>query len=743
MQAVNRLVGVVQIKLKVEEATSQSDAAPIYLLDEVVAMAGSRSDTVRATADAVLRRLQNRSPVVKQKALRLVKHAGARGSGELRTALAQQSGLLRELTHFRCDPDPFTGDLVWKRVQEAARDALEAVHGPGPEAQAPGMQRDSALRGRIQGFGSDVGSSRGGGGGSGSGMVGFGSDSLGPSSGMLGFGSDSYQPASAYSSFSSAYAAPAQQASDGAPPGGTGGDGSVSLPGGGASLSGGAPPLSKGSSSAGGVGAAHPAEKRLVDRLCTPAGLRAAPEHGDLQAFVDGLAPLSGGAAAQLLEEKLVRGFGGGRGEEGCAYGDARAWQGEAGRAVRVRAKSDASLDESRASDKGPWQATLRALYAVQAAAAQGGGGGGGAACGELAAHFRTAPDALCRAAASPQASVRQQAQRVLGALGLDGGGGAGAVQPAAAAAPAAAPDLLGGVEEEGAGSDAETSAADLLEGLQLGPGQQTGGAPAAGAAAPPPAAPAAPPPSAVDLLASLDFGDAAAAPAANQGPLPLAIDLFGGGGLLQCPAAPLVSLGVPGATAPWPAGAAAAPAASSSGGGGGIGDLLGGLDLGPAVASPAGKQPLRAAGTPSLSQQPHPQPQPQQSLGSLVFSLHQQHPQQQPLHAATQQQQAPQAMPSLGYTTSLPAPLPAMGGQAMRPSSESAAALVLPHLACRAAQPCMLPVCAHVLSRATDAKPRVDAGGPGPSVGEIHAPGGGASFNFVSDHLNSLRRGK
>lgn len=50
-------------------------------------------------------------------ALKLVTHIGRRGGADLRRLMARQSGVVRDLLHYRCDPDPFKGDTVWKRVQ--------------------------------------------------------------------------------------------------------------------------------------------------------------------------------------------------------------------------------------------------------------------------------------------------------------------------------------------------------------------------------------------------------------------------------------------------------------------------------------------------------------------------------------------------------------------------------------------------------------------------------------------------
>jgi hypothetical protein len=70
-------------------------------------------------------------------ALRLVKHAAQKGSPELRRALARYATAVRELTTFRCAPDPFKGDIPWKRVQEYAKEALDALHAAPAAQSAP------------------------------------------------------------------------------------------------------------------------------------------------------------------------------------------------------------------------------------------------------------------------------------------------------------------------------------------------------------------------------------------------------------------------------------------------------------------------------------------------------------------------------------------------------------------------------------------------------------------------------
>lgn len=75
-----------------------------------------------------------------------------------------------------------------------------------------------------------------------------------------------------------------------------------------AAAAGGGRPLGGGGGSASAAAAEAAAEAKLVDRLCAPAGLRAAPSREDLQAFVAAVSALDGLAVARLLEQKLVGG---------------------------------------------------------------------------------------------------------------------------------------------------------------------------------------------------------------------------------------------------------------------------------------------------------------------------------------------------------------------------------------------------------------------------------------------------
>ena len=288
-----------------------------------------------------------------------MKHIAQRGAPDFRQALARQSAAVRDLTHFRCAPDPFKGDIPWKRVQEYARDTMEALHaapvaaGAAPSSPSLGVSsllgvasgfsaktempplqaayiptiRDSlcitdsvcCIQGRIQGFGSDVGGS--------SGMMGFGSDSQGSGGGgrvpMRGFGSGSggltAAPESMLDSFSSgmkdltdramgAMSRPQHRLMHS----GDSNDGGFGFGGGGGGESysyaparvvhePAAPPRAP--------QAAASSEQRIVDRICTPKGLKVAPGSEDLAAFVEAAAAADGMDLAAALQKKLVSSF--------------------------------------------------------------------------------------------------------------------------------------------------------------------------------------------------------------------------------------------------------------------------------------------------------------------------------------------------------------------------------------------------------------------------------------------------
>ena len=70
--------------------------------------------------------------------------------------------------------------------------------------------------------------------------------------------------------------------------------------------SGAAPPGAAAAAAAAAAAGGSQQEARAVDKVCTPAGLRAAPDREDLQAFVEAVSSLDGREVARLLQERMV-----------------------------------------------------------------------------------------------------------------------------------------------------------------------------------------------------------------------------------------------------------------------------------------------------------------------------------------------------------------------------------------------------------------------------------------------------
>ncbi|GLC64790.1 AP-4 complex accessory subunit Tepsin [Pleodorina starrii] len=366
-------------------------------MDELAEMARGSAESSEKIADRIAKRLQNKSPVVKFKALRLIRHLLNKGCGQFQRSMQRHANLVREHTHYKGEPDPFKGDTPNQRVRDAAKEASEALF------NTVMAQPVTSLGSRIQGFGSSAappqpsyhssnngaGSGASGAGTSGSRMVGFGSNS-----------SSYAAPAATTSGNGSAGGSSFTQRGVNRPLTGSYGDG------------GGAGPASGGYGGGGGYTAPPVmatevlgSEAQLVDSVCTPGGMRLAPDPDDLRRFVEAAGSVDGLKLAELLRDKM--------------------------------------------ESSGPWQQLLRALYALEAVLLQG----ATQACGEIAVMFQSDPGPVQAAAGHTQAAVRERAGRVLKLLIGDdkpAAAAAAAVQapaPAPVAVPQAAVDLLGGLD--------------------------------------------------------------------------------------------------------------------------------------------------------------------------------------------------------------------------------------------------------------------------------------------------------
>lgn len=412
---------------KVEDATSTKDEpAPVYLLDEIVALANSSPESAQGIADHVIKRLGNKSPIVKFKALRLVKHLCLKGALQFQRCMQRHSGAIRELQHYRGEQDPLKGDAPNHRVRELAKETTEVLFSVINTAQNSSLSN----QGRIQGFGSGVPEGRSGppstSGGlpsGGSKYVGFGSTP--PPSSTPSYSSTNPTIASAVASVTSAASSamgamgllrntPTERSSERSydspprtfdPPTYTSGPTSIPLT----------------------ASQVMGSEEQLVDDICTPGGLRAVPDPEDLSRFVAAASNMDGLQIGDLLRQKM---------------------------------------------EQGTWQVQLRAMAVLHAVAMQG---GVSQAHGEIVVLFQSDATPLRNALQSPQPSLRLQAAKTLSVLLNEevtaeplpstkrGGNRALATGQSPAGAPAApVADLLMD-DDLAAGSAPQASGLDLL----------------------------------------------------------------------------------------------------------------------------------------------------------------------------------------------------------------------------------------------------------------------------------------
>ncbi|KAK7845303.1 vhs domain-containing protein [Quercus suber] len=136
----------------IDGATSDEDkVTPVYKLEEICELLrSSHVSIVKEVSEFILKRLENKSPIVKQKALRLIKYAVGKSGVEFRREMQRHSAAVRPLFHYKGHPDPLKGDALNKAVRDTAHETIAAIF--AGENDKPSPAED--LNKRIQGFGS-------------------------------------------------------------------------------------------------------------------------------------------------------------------------------------------------------------------------------------------------------------------------------------------------------------------------------------------------------------------------------------------------------------------------------------------------------------------------------------------------------------------------------------------------------------------------------------------------------------
>ncbi|XP_047963913.1 protein MODIFIED TRANSPORT TO THE VACUOLE 1-like [Salvia hispanica] len=136
----------------IDVATSDEDkVTPVYKLEEICdLLRSSHISIVKEVSQFILKRLDHKSPIVKQKALRVIKYAVGKSGAEFKREMQKNSVSVRQLIHYRGQPDPLKGDALNKAVRETAQETLSTLFSSDDSVAAP---TESSLRSRIQGFG--------------------------------------------------------------------------------------------------------------------------------------------------------------------------------------------------------------------------------------------------------------------------------------------------------------------------------------------------------------------------------------------------------------------------------------------------------------------------------------------------------------------------------------------------------------------------------------------------------------
>ncbi|KAK5831033.1 hypothetical protein PVK06_014828 [Gossypium arboreum] len=137
----------------IDGATSDEDkVTPVYKLEEICELLrSSHVSIVKEVSEFILKRLDHKSPIVKQKALRLIKYAVGKSGLEFRREMQRNSVAVRQLIHYKGQLDPLKGDALNKAVRETAREAISAIFAEDNNTSKPSPADD--FNKRIEGFG--------------------------------------------------------------------------------------------------------------------------------------------------------------------------------------------------------------------------------------------------------------------------------------------------------------------------------------------------------------------------------------------------------------------------------------------------------------------------------------------------------------------------------------------------------------------------------------------------------------
>ncbi|XP_077209956.1 protein MODIFIED TRANSPORT TO THE VACUOLE 1-like [Tasmannia lanceolata] len=135
----------------IDGVTSDEDkVAPVYKLEEICELLrNSHISIVKEVSEFILKRVDHNSPIVKQKALRLIKYSVGKSGVEFKREMQRHSAAIRQLFHYKGQLDPLKADALNKAVRDTAHEAITAIFASEDNKPAP----TEDINRRIQGFG--------------------------------------------------------------------------------------------------------------------------------------------------------------------------------------------------------------------------------------------------------------------------------------------------------------------------------------------------------------------------------------------------------------------------------------------------------------------------------------------------------------------------------------------------------------------------------------------------------------
>ncbi|KAL7180241.1 hypothetical protein ACSBR1_043458 [Camellia fascicularis] len=135
----------------IDGATSDEDkVTPVYKLEEICELLRSAHvSIVKEVSEFIFKRLDHKNPIVKQKALRLIKYAVVKSGVEFRREMQRNSAAVRQLFHYKGQLHPLKGDSLNKAVRDTAHETISAIFSADDNKAASAED----LNKRIQGFG--------------------------------------------------------------------------------------------------------------------------------------------------------------------------------------------------------------------------------------------------------------------------------------------------------------------------------------------------------------------------------------------------------------------------------------------------------------------------------------------------------------------------------------------------------------------------------------------------------------